>query len=426
MSSKTGYPFHLPSPQEDLILTVSVGNTHLHWASHNGPNEDFNPKIFWRTPHIEEDDMGEDNLIQVLSRLIPDDAHDYIFGEETDASVEAAVRQSKLRDVPEISVYVVSTNQAQAESLEKLLKTVPSKFCLLDDDMFFTEEQGRYSTMGTDRLATLAGAAYMHGHPALVFDGGTATTYSATDSAGNILGGGIAPGIYTKLKSMAESTDALPDVSKKVPEKVSAALDQVSGNEPIPTFARSTEDAMLGDLFQELAMKGRNVIGNWLKKAYRKNTKPPKADSKLNTEKRVICTGGDADVLYLLLSPDSGGLIEMDEGKSTLEYEVEVSKHLIHYGITAVLYYQGKLQEKKTNNVTKIAGNEHIGKRVAKVFDVESDDGDNIYRGTVKELADVDGFDGYRVLYDDGDKEDVSVNTLFGENLSNFNSCLPC
>lgn len=370
--------------------------------------------------------MGEDNLIQVLSRLIPDDAHDYIFGEETDASVEAAVRQSKLRDVPEISVYVVSTNQAQAESLEKLLKTVPSKFCLLDDDMFFTEEQGRYSTMGTDRLATLAGAAYMHGHPALVFDGGTATTYSATDSAGNILGGGIAPGIYTKLKSMAESTEALPDVSKKVPEKVSAALDQVSGNEPIPTFARSTEDAMLGDLFQELAMKGRNVIGNWLKKAYRKNTKPPKADSKLNTEKRVICTGGDADVLYLLLSPDSGGLIEMDEGKSTLEYEVEVSKHLIHYGITAVLYYQGKLQEKKTNNVTKIAGNEHIGKRVAKVFDVESDDGDNIYRGTVKELADVDGFDGYRVLYDDGDKEDVSVNTLFGENLSNFNSCLLC
>ena len=63
--------------------------------------------------------------------------------------------------------------------------------------------------MGTDRLATLTGAVHLHGHPALVFDGGTATTYSATDSDGKILGGGIGPGIQSKFRSLTKDTGML-------------------------------------------------------------------------------------------------------------------------------------------------------------------------------------------------------------------------
>lgn len=342
---------------------------------------------------------------------MPDDAHDYIWGPENDASKEAAIEQSKLRAVPEISVYVVSSNQGQANMIEKLMQTIPSKYCVLDGDMFFTEDEGRYPSMGTDRLATLAGAAHMHGHPALVFDGGTATTYAATDCNGRILGGGIGPGIRAKLKSMAESTDALPDLSKKVDERVHKAIGEEGGG-PLPTFATNTEDAMLGDIFQELAMKGRNVIGNWVKKAF-KSSKPQKTAFKHNKEKRVICTGGDGDVLHLLLSPDSGGLIEVDDQDSP-EYDVEVCKHLIHYGITAVLYNHVKLQEKK-NAFAKVNADEHVGKRVAKVFDIEDDDGNNVFRGTVFGVSDVDGKKEYRIKYDDGDVEDVYIDTLFGE-----------
>lgn len=404
-------PFHYPSPREDFILTISCGNTHLHWATHHGANEDFNPKIFWRTPHISAEDMASDNLINVLSRLIPDDAHDYIWGPENDASKEAAIEQSKLRAVPEISVYVVASNKGQADMLEKLLQTIPSKFCEIQGDMFFTEDQGRYPTMGADRLATLAGAAHMHGHPALVFDGGTATTYAGTDCNGRILGGGIGPGIRTKLKSMAETTAALPDLTSKVDERVNAAIGE-GGSGPLPTFATNTEDAMLGDVFQELAMKGRNVISNWLQKAF-KSSKPQTAIFKRNTDKRVICTGGDGDVLHLLLSPDSGGLIEVDDQEEP-GYGVEVCKHLIHYGVTAVLYSHVKLQQKKDEFVKKNA-DEHVGKRVAKVFDMEDDGGDNIFRGTVEGFVEVDGKKEYRIKYDDGDVEDVFEDTLFGE-----------
>ncbi|KAL3782164.1 hypothetical protein HJC23_004527 [Cyclotella cryptica] len=402
-------PLVPPLDQEEYILTISSGNTHLHWATHHGVMDDFNPKIFWRTPHIHEDDITGENLVAVLSRLIPDDTHDYIFGKDEEASVEAALRQSKMRAVPTLSVYVVSTNRTQAYRLEKLLETIPSRFHVMQGDEFFSKKEGRYADMGTDRLATLAGAAHMHGHPALVFDGGTATTYSATDCAGNILGGGIGPGLHSKLESMAQTADALPNISRKeVEDRVRAAC--AEGGKPLPTFATSTEEAMLGDVFQELALKGRNVIGHWLQKAYN-SSRPHKAGCKLNTEKKVLCTGGDGEILQLLLQPHSGGLIEA-VAEEDLEYEVEVSKHLIHYGIAAVLCKQAKLQQKKDEFVKK-GHEEHLGKRVAKVFDVETDEGDNIYRGTVVEVFEVDGKKEYRIKYDDGDVEDVYVETLF-------------
>jgi hypothetical protein len=267
--------------------------------------------------------------------------------------------------------------------------------------------------MGTDRLANLAGAAHMFGHPALVFDGGTAATYSATDWKGRILGGGIGPGIRTKFKAMAESTANLPDVSEMVYERVGSAME---GSGPLPVFATNTEDAMMGDVFRELALKGRNVIATWLERGYR--GRKLGENVKFNAEKRVVCTGGDGEILQLLLSPDSGGLVEIDEQKSQ-EYEVEVSKHLIHYGICAVLCRQSKLQQRKME-FAKTSDEEHVGKRVAKVFDVEADDGDNVYRGTVKEVAIVDGKKEFRVAYDDGDVDDVSDETLFGELLDHL------
>ena len=105
---------------------------------------------------------------------------------------------------------------------------------------------------------------------------------------------------------------------------------------------------------------------------------------------------------------------EITVADEDLEYEVEVSKHLIHYGIAAVLCKQAKLQQKK-NEFGNKGDEDHLGKRVAKVFDVETDDGDNIYRGTVVEVFEVDGKKEYRIKYDDGDVEDVYVETLFGK-----------
>jgi len=456
MAEEAKWPDAAPVEGKQTIFTISCGNTHLHWASHdvilssnNANNYDvFAPTLFWRTPHISDEDMtdkegGKENatarqeasndnngsLVGVLSRMLPESPHDYIFGEAaadlpngtTDAAAvvteEMALDQSQKRSVEKISIYVVSSNADQLTKLQKIFASVPSNFVVLDGNDFFTKEQGRYDGMGTDRLATLFGAVYLHGNPALVFDGGTATTYAATNRVGRLLGGGIGPGIQSKLCSMSNHTDALPKITaNEVLHRVKEA--EVSGK-PLPTFARETKEAMMVDIFQEYAGKGRNVIEKWLEHAYDviddDDQKQPPKGTKYNDKRIVTCTGGDGDILHGLLQPFYGGVIEppttptASQGKK-LKYEVQLHKHLIHYGITAVLKMRFLAKNKAKFSNT---GETHVGKRVAKVFDVETDDGDNIFRGSVaKEIVIEGGEKNYRINYDDGDAEDVSNESL--------------
>eukprot|EP00571_Detonula_confervacea_P012643 CAMPEP_0172311816 /NCGR_PEP_ID=MMETSP1058-20130122/15787_1 /TAXON_ID=83371 /ORGANISM="Detonula confervacea, Strain CCMP 353" /LENGTH=634 /DNA_ID=CAMNT_0013025109 /DNA_START=147 /DNA_END=2051 /DNA_ORIENTATION=+ len=415
-TNTTEWPNAAPLNGEKLIFSISCGNSHLHWATHYGDAEDYNPQIFWRTPHLKKEDMESEDLLAVLSRNLPDDPHDHIFGKAENATAADAQALSKLRAAPLISVYVVSTNQSQEALLAAIWKTVPSRFFVMRGDDFFKKEEGRYDTMGTDRLATLTGAVHLHGHPALVFDGGTATTYSATDGNGKILGGGIGPGLQSKFRSLTKDTDALPEITTdQVIARVNEAQEK---GKPLPTFARNTQEAMMADAFQEFALKGRNVIGHWLEKAHEKSASTD--TMKVNTDRHVICTGGDSDILMQLLQPHYGGVIEHMEssgaksknGALAQRYKVEMSKHLIHYGIACVLATQVSLRNRK-DAFRKNPHQEHVGKRVAKHFEVEADDGDNIFRGDVVKVIETDKEDEFRIQYDDGDSEDITIGELY-------------
>ena len=427
-SSSSKWPNAAPPEGQQTIITISCGNSHLHWATHdihhknnndnNNNNDLFSPTLFWRTPHITDTEMNDptSTAVMTLSHMLPESIHEYIFGAAAESSnnvtEEMAQDQSQKRAVEKLSVYVVHTNSDQLAKLETLFASIiPSNFVVLDGDDFFKEEQGRYNGMGVDRLATLTGAVYYYGHPALVFDGGTATTYSATNSQGMVLGGGIGPGIQSKLQSMSKDTDALPSISAaEVKERVREA--EISG-QPLPTFARNTKEAMMVDVFQEFAGKGRHVIERWIEHAYSKDdNKQPPLGTKYNEDRIVTCTGGDGDIFCELLQPLHGGVIEAQTGNN-LNYQVRSNKHLIHYGISAILNMQMLLRREKAN--FNKSGKSHVGKRVAKVFDVESDDGDNIFRGSVTEeiFIETNNSKYYRILYDDGDDEDVTADSLF-------------
>lgn len=45
---KTSWPDAAPLDGEELVFSISCGNSHLHWATHYGDAEDYNPQIFWR------------------------------------------------------------------------------------------------------------------------------------------------------------------------------------------------------------------------------------------------------------------------------------------------------------------------------------------------------------------------------------------
>jgi len=85
-------------------------------------------------------------------------------------------------------------------------------------------------TIGPDRLANALAARANFGAPSVVVDFGTAVTFDIVDTAGNFVGGIIAPGLAAMTDYLHESTALLPRI--KIRE-----IDTVIG--------KSTEQAML-------------------------------------------------------------------------------------------------------------------------------------------------------------------------------------
>jgi hypothetical protein len=46
--SKAVWPEAAPTKYEEKILSIVCGNSHLHWAVHEGYENDFLPILFWR------------------------------------------------------------------------------------------------------------------------------------------------------------------------------------------------------------------------------------------------------------------------------------------------------------------------------------------------------------------------------------------
>jgi len=71
--------------------------------------------------------------------------------------------------------------------------------------------------LGTDRIASSAGACELYGAPVAVIDFGTATTVNFTGSGNKFKGGAIMPGISLMRNSLSDKTAQLPDVELSKP-----------------------------------------------------------------------------------------------------------------------------------------------------------------------------------------------------------------
>ena len=67
--------------------------------------------------------------------------------------------------------------------------------------------------LGSDMVANVAGALTQYKPPLLIVDLGTATTMTAVDKNGDVLGGTIAPGVRLSLNALSSSTAQLPAIS---------------------------------------------------------------------------------------------------------------------------------------------------------------------------------------------------------------------
>lgn len=73
-----------------------------------------------------------------------------------------------------------------------------------------TSEYETMTTLGTDRIAAVCGAAARFEGPCLIFDAGTCLTIDFVDGSGYYRGGNISPGWRMRMRAMHEGTENLP------------------------------------------------------------------------------------------------------------------------------------------------------------------------------------------------------------------------
>jgi hypothetical protein len=94
-----------------------------------------------------------------LARLLPTAAMRIVFGhDDGNMTKQAALESSHRRLATLLTVYIVSTNMDQAEKVAWCFSEIPSRVYCMQPDDFFTADQGRYESMGIDRLACMRAA----------------------------------------------------------------------------------------------------------------------------------------------------------------------------------------------------------------------------------------------------------------------------
>lgn len=177
-----------------------------------------------------------------------------------------------------------------------LLSAIPSVHILSDMSILpFKIEYDTPETLGTDRIAAVAGAYNLfRGSEVLVIDAGTAITFDFL-SAGIYKGGNISPGLTMRFKALNKFTDKLPLLST---EKI------------FTNPGRNTRDAILAGVITGVTYEINEYIRTF--------------ENKLNDFK-VILTGGDSELL-----------------KDKINYQIIYKPDIVIDGLNYILEYNAK------------------------------------------------------------------------------------
>ncbi|MEX2103238.1 MAG: type III pantothenate kinase [Gaiellaceae bacterium] len=179
-----------------MLLAADVGNTQTVFGLFDGERL----VVDWRV--ATEGERTGDELAVLLGRLL--ELADLGFGEVTGlvlaSSVPALVR----------SYEEFAENYAEAPLLV-LGPGVKTGMSILYDDP---------REVGPDRIANAVAVRERYGAPAIVVDFGTSTNFDAVSSAGEFVGGVLAPGIETSMEALFLRAARLTKVDFVAPPSV--------------------------------------------------------------------------------------------------------------------------------------------------------------------------------------------------------------
>ena len=326
------------------------------------------------------------------------------------ASKEKADEAARLRPVHLLTVYFTTNEFDQLAMIASLWKDIPCRLIQLQPNDFFTEEQGRYDTMGIDRLATLRCAGSTFGFPVLVIDGGTCLTHTSADENGKIIGGGISFGYGAQLHSIVNRIDSVALDTNVLMKEANAMLAKCQELDPFP---QNTVHAVLTDVMGGISTNLRRVIKQYVKRVG--SPEGMEDDGITPKARHVVIVGGDEATISDLLNPRAP-YFESDE--TMPNYHVHTMKHAIALGVSFVLHNIVEETRNKNNSKHGELMRLLMGKRVAKHF-ADGKGGMDVFRGTIMAVSDeVDDAFFAMVRYDDDDVEELQPPDLFSEFIS--------
>jgi type III pantothenate kinase len=145
------------------------------------------------------------------------------------------------RDIPGASRKIIATAQESDNCQVAVCSVVPPAKEVLNQSLLAANTSyfevtrdsqqiiaGTYATMGSDRIATAAGAfrLYPPRKTTLIFDFGTATTLTAINDNGEFRGGLISLGLGKTLDALHIFTGQLPDLKQSLRTPVKPELGQ--------------------------------------------------------------------------------------------------------------------------------------------------------------------------------------------------------
>jgi type III pantothenate kinase len=238
-------------------LALVIGNSRLHW----GWLEKGKLVHTWNTPHLEKPVTDS----QVLRHLLPAEMTRLFSGQTF--------------------VYIISVVAEQTQLWENYH---PKKIITLEEIPL----NNVYSTLGSDRALCAYGAGETYSYPVLVIDGGTALTYTAVDQQRNFLGGAILPGISLQLKTLAQQTSALPEIT--LPHTLPSL------------WATSTPEAIASGIIYTTVAGIYNYVTSWWQQF---------------PNGVVVLTGGDATLLQRYLQQSYPSLADKIVLDQTLMFQ---------------------------------------------------------------------------------------------------------
>lgn len=171
-----------------MLLCIDIGNTEIKWGLFKGPELAGR----WRTATNRE--RTSDDYGVLLRSLLAADG--FSLDQVTGCVVSSVV--------PPLTPSIM---EFSLQFLDRVPLVLGPRV-----DMGITVKTDRPGDVGTDLVVNSLAARELHGAPVIVVGFGTATTFCAVSSSGELAGVAIAPGVGVAAEALARSAACLPRI----------------------------------------------------------------------------------------------------------------------------------------------------------------------------------------------------------------------